>query len=67
MGRSTSKAEVRACAKNKVAQIDAKVAALQQMRDALSHLIDQCQGDGPTDDCPILEAMELHTFRNADE
>lgn len=57
-----SKTEVRDRAQHKVAQIEVKITALQRMRDALSHLIDQCHGDGPTSDCPILEAMELHTF-----
>lgn len=57
-----TKTDVRQRAQDKVAQIDAKISALQQMRDALTHLIEQCHGDGPTSDCPILEAMELHTF-----
>ena len=61
-----SKTEVRNRAQNKVTQIDAKIAALQQMRNALTHLIDQCHGEGPTSDCPILEAMELHTFDRTD-
>ncbi|MEM7134754.1 MAG: heavy metal-responsive transcriptional regulator [Chloroflexota bacterium] len=52
--------EVHRRAKNKVAQIDAKILALQQMRDALAHLIDLCGGEGPTSECPILEAMEMH-------
>lgn len=58
-----NKTEVRERAQNKVTQIDAKIATLQQMRTALSHLIDQCHGDGPTSECPILEAMELHTYK----
>jgi len=57
-----SKTQVRKRAQHKVTQIDAKIVALQQMRNALTHLIDQCHGDGPTSDCPILEAMELHTY-----
>ncbi|MBV7328542.1 MerR family DNA-binding protein [Chloroflexi bacterium TSY] len=63
---NASKIDVRQHAQDKVAQIDAKIAALQQMRNALVHLIDQCHGDGPTSDCPILEAMELHTFDKTD-
>ena len=60
--KKASKTEVRERAQNKVTQIDAKITALQQMRNALSHLIDQCHGDGPTSECPILEAIELHTY-----
>ena len=59
---TATKADVRTHAEEKVAQIDAKIAALTQMRTALTHMIDQCHGEGPTSDCPILEAIELHTF-----
>jgi len=59
---SASKGQVRQHARGKVAQIDAKIAALTQMRAALSQMIDQCHGEGPTSDCPIIEAIELHEF-----
>ena len=59
---SASKAQVRQHARDKVLQIDAKIAALAQMRAALSHMIDQCHGEGPTSDCPIIESIELHKF-----
>lgn len=59
---SATKAQVRQHAQAKVAQIDAKIAALSQMRSALSHMIDQCHGEGPTSDCPIIESIELHQF-----
>ena len=51
--------DVRQQAQEKVTQIDAKIAALQQMRDALAHLVEQCHGEGPTSDCPILDALSL--------
>jgi len=57
---AASKADVRLRSHEKVAQIDEKIAALEQMRNALTHLIDKCHGGGPTSDCPILEAMESH-------
>jgi len=59
---TATKGAVRQHAQSKVSQIDDKIAALQQMRDALHHLIEECDGHGPSSDCPILEAMELHTF-----
>ena len=59
---TASKADVRTHAAEKVIQIDAKIDALTQMRNALTHMIDQCHGEGPTSDCPILEAIELHQF-----
>lgn len=49
--------DVRRQAQEKVAQIDAKIATLQQMRDALAHLVHQCHGEGPTAECPILDAL----------
>ena len=59
---SATRAEVRQHAQDKVVQIDAKIAALTQMRTALNHMINQCHGEGPTSECPILEAIELHEF-----
>jgi MerR family mercuric resistance operon transcriptional regulator len=52
-----SRADVRKRAQEKVEHIEHKITALQAMRAALSDLIEQCHGDGPTSDCPILEAM----------
>jgi len=60
--QNANSGEVRRRAQDKVDQIDAKIRKLRQMRDALSHLIDLCSDHGPTHECPILEAMELHTF-----
>jgi Hg(II)-responsive transcriptional regulator len=54
-------ADVRKRAIAKVADIDAKLDALQQMRIALLYLIDLCEGDGPTSDCPILDALSRKT------
>jgi MerR family transcriptional regulator, copper efflux regulator len=50
-------ADVRQQAHKKVQEIERKIAALQTMRTALNDLIEQCHGDGPTADCPILEAL----------
>lgn len=58
---SATAGDVRRQAQEKVRQIDAKIAALQQMRDALAHLVDQCHGEGATGDCPILDALSLNT------
>ncbi len=63
--QNASSGEVRRRSQEKVAQIDEKIRALREMRDALSHLIEQCSGEGPMSDCPILEAMEMQTFRGA--
>jgi len=50
--------EVRAMVGTKIDEIDAKIAALQAMRDELTVLFDDCPGgDRPTEECPILESF----------
>lgn len=55
---SATRAEVRGQAKAKVADIEAKIADLQRMRDVLTKLIRKCHGDGAANGCPILEALQ---------
>lgn len=57
-----SKGDVRQRAQQKVRQIEQKILSLQRMHDALTHLVHECSGEGPTSDCPILEAMENYPF-----
>lgn len=52
-----TRAEVRRRAGEKVAAIEAKIADLQRMRAALGGLIEACDGEGPLDGCPIVEAL----------
>jgi len=59
---NATQADVRERAKIKAVEIEAKIEALTNMRAALLHLIDQCRGDGPTGECPILEALTKHVF-----
>lgn len=51
------KGSVKAGAEAKVTEIEAKLAELHRMRDTLLKLIGACQGVGPVDDCPILDAF----------
>lgn len=53
-----SKAEVKARAEAKVAEIEEKARDLQRMRDTLLKLIGACEGMGSLEDCPILEAFD---------
>jgi MerR family copper efflux transcriptional regulator len=53
-----SKAEVKAQAEVKVAEIEEKLRDLQRMRDTLLKLIGACEGTGTLEDCPILEAFD---------
>ena len=50
--------DVRGMVDTKISDIDAKIAALQAMRDELSALFEECPGgDRPTEECPILESF----------
>lgn len=49
---------VEAQAVDAITRIDAKVAELERMRVALRKLVKACDARRPTDDCPIIEALE---------
>ncbi|UUV05330.1 MULTISPECIES: Cu(I)-responsive transcriptional regulator [Ruegeria] len=49
-------ADVKQVARDHLAQIEAKIADLNAMRETLSHLIDACAGDDRPD-CPILRDL----------
>ena len=51
-------ADVKAKALVKVAEVEAKLASLERMRETLVAITRSCSGQGPTSDCPILEAIE---------
>ena len=55
--RGRASADVRAIAKGHLAEIDDKIAGLQQMRATLGDLVEACAGDGRPD-CPILKRLE---------
>lgn len=57
--------DVRQRAQEKVADIEHKIQALEAMKIALQELIEQCHGDGPMAECPILEALPSY-FHNQD-
>ncbi|KQI67689.1 transcriptional regulator [Loktanella sp. 3ANDIMAR09] len=49
-------AQVKAVAKEHLAEIDNKITQLKSMRETLSHLVEACQGDHRPD-CPILKDL----------
>lgn len=51
-------AEVKVEAETKIAEIDGKLASLRGMRKALVEITVSCSGQGPTSECPILDAIE---------
>ena len=48
---------VRRSAQAKLADVQARIAALEKVRDGLSSLIAACPGHGRAEDCPILKAL----------
>ncbi|WP_342078452.1 Cu(I)-responsive transcriptional regulator [Yoonia sp. SS1-5] len=55
--RGRASADVRAIARDHLAQIERKISGLQAMRDTLSDLVRDCAGDARPD-CPILRGLE---------
>lgn len=60
-------AEVKQRAQVKIAEIDGKIIALERMRHALTRLAARCRGEGPTSECPILEALSEVSLPNKTE
>ncbi len=57
--RGTTCADVKRKAELKTEEIDWKIRDLRKMRKALSQLASKCMGRGPSEECPILEYLEL--------
>ena len=52
-------ADVRKRARDKVADIEERIASLERMKAALDRLARKCRGRGPTTECPILTLDDL--------
>jgi MerR family transcriptional regulator, copper efflux regulator len=48
---------VKRSAQAKLVDVEARIAALERVRDGLATLIEACPGHGRADDCPILRAL----------
>jgi MerR family mercuric resistance operon transcriptional regulator len=55
---STTCADVRSLARAKIADIDRRIDELGKVREALERLARRCRGQGPTTECPILDALD---------
>lgn len=53
--------EVKKKAREKIADIDAKIKQLTAIREELQSLTDACSGNGPASQCPIIEGIETAT------
>ncbi|MEW6683241.1 MAG: heavy metal-responsive transcriptional regulator [Nitrospirota bacterium] len=51
-------ADVKREAERKMAEIDQRIAELARMRGALKGLAAACRGQGPTNECPILDNFD---------
>ena len=57
LGERSDVASIRAVAARKQAQIDARIAELERVRDGLRTLVAACPGHGRAEACPILNAL----------
>ena len=57
--------EVQALGTSKLLEVEKKIAVLQKMRRVLKNLVTQCPGEGPKNDCPILDALDGGTQKEA--
>src|SRR5438128_2332712 len=53
----TTCGEIKQRAKAKIADVEARIKALQRIKKALLKVTTSCQGRGPTSECPILDAL----------
>jgi MerR family mercuric resistance operon transcriptional regulator len=54
----TTCADVRRRAETKIVDIEEKMHSLRRMKKTLLKLTESCNGRGPVDECPILEALD---------
>ena len=60
---NADRGEVRALTRQKVADLEQRIADLQRMRGVLAHLEERCSGHGPAESCPIIEALNQDASR----
>ena len=52
--------EIKQMAQTKLGDIEQKIKMLKRMQKTLKNLVDQCPGNVPTEECPIIEALDKH-------
>ena len=55
-----TRASVKKLAQRRLADLERKLAEMTAIRDALSHLVAQCSGEGAVQGCPIIEDVLSH-------
>ena len=56
--RGVSCQDIRRRTREKIENIRLKIESLERMEEALTHLASRCQGSGPVEECPILDALD---------
>ena len=59
LDEASDRADVRARASAKIADLERRIADLERMRTTLAALRDACHGHGTTEGCPILGALDV--------
>ena len=62
MDEHATKANVRARARAKLADVEGKIARLGSIGESLRRLTESCSGCGPVGECPILENLDGKEF-----
>ena len=57
LSRQRDVTRVKRTAEKKLAEVEARIAALKRVRDGLGKLVAACPGHGLARDCPILQAL----------
>ena len=57
LSRQRDVTRVKRAAEKKLADVEARIAALERVRDGLGKLVAACPGHGLASDCPILRAL----------
>ena len=50
--------DIRGLTKDKLHEIEGKIKSLRKIKQALQSLINQCPSEGPSEECPILDALD---------
>jgi Cu(I)-responsive transcriptional regulator len=55
---NATKADIKNRTLNKIEDVKQKISDLTRIKMALEHLVSTCDGHGPLEECPILEALD---------
>lgn len=57
---NADRGEIRALTRQKLGDLEQRIADLQRMHAVLANLEERCTGHGPAESCPIIEALSLN-------